>query len=303
MHRTISGLVGGALGGLLVLFASSAGTAFAAGGKLVIADVVPADRRLGDGIRRRVRPDQGRMPGGAGARRLRRGAGPGAGHGLGAGLPDRVGRHDSRGREVLQRRGARRGRGRRRAEPRARGGRAGAGVLPQGRRVRRRDRGHDGAHHHPGPRASCCRCAWRRPTPEFSPLRHMRASRSIRSEPAPDRSPSSSTFPSRPCASSANAGYWGGDVQLEAAEVRFVPDGGVRATQVQTGEAHVSRIIPVSTLEKTEDGRGRERDGHRDGAHQRAVPQQQAAALRQRERAQGGAERHRYRRSDRGHHL
>ena len=47
-----------------------------------------------------------------------------------------------------------------------------------------------------------------------------------------------------------NAGYWGGDVQLDAAEVRFVPDSGVRATQVQTGEAHVSRIIPVSTLEK-----------------------------------------------------
>ena len=48
----------------------------------------------------------------------------------------------------------------------------------------------------------------------------------------------------------ANADYWGGDVQLQAAEVRFVPDGGVRATQVQTGEAHISRIIPVSTLEK-----------------------------------------------------
>ena len=47
-----------------------------------------------------------------------------------------------------------------------------------------------------------------------------------------------------------NADYWGGDVQLQEAEVRFVPDGGVRATQVQTGEAHVSRIVPVSTLEK-----------------------------------------------------
>ena len=49
-----------------------------------------------------------------------------------------------------------------------------------------------------------------------------------------------------------NAGYWGGDVRLESAEVRFVPDGGVRATQVQTGEAHISRIIPVSALEKLE---------------------------------------------------
>ena len=47
-----------------------------------------------------------------------------------------------------------------------------------------------------------------------------------------------------------NADYWGGDVQLEAAEFRFIPDGGVRAMQVQTGEAHISRIVPVSTLEK-----------------------------------------------------
>lgn len=47
-----------------------------------------------------------------------------------------------------------------------------------------------------------------------------------------------------------NADYWGGDVRLEGAEVRFIPDGGVRATQVRTGEAHVSRIVPVSTLEK-----------------------------------------------------
>ena len=48
----------------------------------------------------------------------------------------------------------------------------------------------------------------------------------------------------------ANADYWGGDVQVEAAEVRFVPDGGVRATQVQTGEAHISRVIPASALDK-----------------------------------------------------
>ena len=47
-----------------------------------------------------------------------------------------------------------------------------------------------------------------------------------------------------------NPDYWGGDVRLQEAEFRFIPDGGVRATQVQTGEAHISRIIPVSTLEK-----------------------------------------------------
>ena len=47
-----------------------------------------------------------------------------------------------------------------------------------------------------------------------------------------------------------NADYWGGDVRLQEAELRFIPDGGVRATQVQTGEAHISRVVPVSTLEK-----------------------------------------------------
>ena len=49
-----------------------------------------------------------------------------------------------------------------------------------------------------------------------------------------------------------NADYWGGDVRLQEAEFRFIPDGGVRATQVQTGEAHISRVIPVSALEKME---------------------------------------------------
>ena len=47
-----------------------------------------------------------------------------------------------------------------------------------------------------------------------------------------------------------NPDYWGGDVRLQEAEFRFIPDGGVRATQVQTGEAHISRVIPVSALEK-----------------------------------------------------
>ena len=47
-----------------------------------------------------------------------------------------------------------------------------------------------------------------------------------------------------------NADYWGGDARLQDAELRFIPDGGVRATQVQTGEAHVSRNMPVSALGK-----------------------------------------------------
>ena len=53
-----------------------------------------------------------------------------------------------------------------------------------------------------------------------------------------------------------NADYWGGDVRLQEAEVRFIPDGGVRTTQVRTGEAHISRIVPVSALAKLKTAEG-----------------------------------------------
>ncbi|MEX5299538.1 ABC transporter substrate-binding protein [Kocuria sp. CPCC 205292] len=49
-----------------------------------------------------------------------------------------------------------------------------------------------------------------------------------------------------------NEGYWGGDVQLAGAEVRFITDGATRATQVQTGEADVSLSIPVANLSALE---------------------------------------------------
>ncbi|MEX5296554.1 ABC transporter substrate-binding protein [Kocuria sp. CPCC 205268] len=45
-----------------------------------------------------------------------------------------------------------------------------------------------------------------------------------------------------------NEDYWGGEVQLAGAEVRFITDGATRATQVQTGEADVSLSIPVANL-------------------------------------------------------
>jgi peptide/nickel transport system substrate-binding protein len=45
-----------------------------------------------------------------------------------------------------------------------------------------------------------------------------------------------------------NENYWGGQVQLAGAEVRFIIDGATRATQVQTGESDVSLSIPVSSL-------------------------------------------------------
>lgn len=45
-----------------------------------------------------------------------------------------------------------------------------------------------------------------------------------------------------------NAAYWGGEVKLAGAEVRFITDGATRAAQVQTGEADISLSIPVSGL-------------------------------------------------------
>ena len=45
-----------------------------------------------------------------------------------------------------------------------------------------------------------------------------------------------------------NPNYWGGDVQLAGAEVRFITNGATRAAQVQTGEADISLSIPASAL-------------------------------------------------------
>jgi peptide/nickel transport system substrate-binding protein len=46
----------------------------------------------------------------------------------------------------------------------------------------------------------------------------------------------------------ANEDYWGGDVTLDSAEVRFVSDGAARATQLQAGEAQIAKSIPVANL-------------------------------------------------------
>ncbi|MFC6673429.1 ABC transporter substrate-binding protein [Marinobacterium aestuariivivens] len=47
-----------------------------------------------------------------------------------------------------------------------------------------------------------------------------------------------------------NENYWGGEVQLAEAEVRYIPDGKVRSVMVETGEIHIARQIPASALEK-----------------------------------------------------
>jgi peptide/nickel transport system substrate-binding protein len=46
----------------------------------------------------------------------------------------------------------------------------------------------------------------------------------------------------------ANEDYWGGDVTLDSAEVRFIIDGATRATQLQTGEAQIAKALPVANL-------------------------------------------------------
>lgn len=50
----------------------------------------------------------------------------------------------------------------------------------------------------------------------------------------------------------ANDDYWGGDVALDSAEVRFIVDGATRATQLQTGEAQIVRGLPPASLATVE---------------------------------------------------
>lgn len=53
-----------------------------------------------------------------------------------------------------------------------------------------------------------------------------------------------------------NDTWWGGKVTLAEAEVKFLPDANVRATQVRTGESHIGRSIPASTLAALKRGPG-----------------------------------------------
>jgi peptide/nickel transport system substrate-binding protein len=46
----------------------------------------------------------------------------------------------------------------------------------------------------------------------------------------------------------ANENYWGGEVTLDSAEVRFVGDGAARATQLQAGEVQIAKSLPVANL-------------------------------------------------------
>jgi peptide/nickel transport system substrate-binding protein len=45
-----------------------------------------------------------------------------------------------------------------------------------------------------------------------------------------------------------NPDYWGGAAGYARAELRYVPDGQVRATMVQTGQAQIATVLPVSVL-------------------------------------------------------
>ena len=50
----------------------------------------------------------------------------------------------------------------------------------------------------------------------------------------------------------ANDNYWGGDVKLDSAAVRFVVDGATRASQLQAGEAQIAKSLPVANLSSLE---------------------------------------------------
>ncbi len=45
-----------------------------------------------------------------------------------------------------------------------------------------------------------------------------------------------------------NEGYWGGRAAIAQAEIKFIPDANVRATQLRTGEAQVARAVPATSL-------------------------------------------------------
>lgn len=49
-----------------------------------------------------------------------------------------------------------------------------------------------------------------------------------------------------------NENYWGGEVKLAEAEVRYIPDGQVRSMMMETGEIHIARQLPVSVLGQME---------------------------------------------------
>ena len=53
-----------------------------------------------------------------------------------------------------------------------------------------------------------------------------------------------------------NDAYWGGKAKLAEAEVRFLPDANVRATQVRSSESHIGRTVPASALAQLKRGPG-----------------------------------------------
>ena len=249
MHRTISGLVGGALGGLLVLFASSAGTAFAAGGKLVVAESFP--------------PTAGWAMESDDTFVLTR-----------AGCLEGLARVDFEGAVV----------------PALATGWEQVSPTEWDVTIREGVRFHNGEVLDAAAVAGALNhvLAADAPTRAFSPkvvasvaatgdmtvrittptpsvLLPLRLAAPNTGILAPAAYAGEQIDPVGTCTGpfrivehvpeqalrlEANADYWGGDVQVEAAEVRFVPDGGVRATQIRTGEAHISRVIPASALDK-----------------------------------------------------
>ena len=58
--------------------------------------------------------------------------------------------------------------------------------------------------------------------------------------------------PRRSLSLERNETYWGGEVGIATAEVRFIADGATRVTQIQTGEAHIAGAVPAVALANLE---------------------------------------------------
>ena len=75
-----------------------------------------------------------------------------------------------------------------------------------------------------------------------------------------------------------NENYWGGNVQLAGAEVRFITNGPTRAAQVQTGEADISLSIPVASLAALKADKGVSAPGRRFAPHCHNVHEQRPSS-------------------------
>ncbi len=78
---------------------------------------------------------------------------------------------------------------------------------------------------------------------------------------------------------SANHDYWGGMPKLSGGRVNFVPDADTRATQVRTGEAQISRLVPPWTVKTIEIHQRRQGRANSFAAHYGTLAEQREGAF------------------------